>query len=186
MNEKNEKEKMKWTTLSSEYIIRHPWLTARRDKVQLPNGHVIDEYYVLEYPAWVNVIAITPDSQFVFVRQYRYALGKTVDEIVAGVVEEGEAPLDAAKRELEEETGYGGGEWKLQMVSSANAGSMNNLSYSYIARGVVPVGNRHLDEGEDIEVRLFSRDEVRSMLERGEIWQSLMSAPLWRMFAEEG
>lgn len=181
-----EQKSMKWKTLDSEYLIRRPWLTARRDKVQLPNGHVIDEYYVLEYPTWINVIAITPDDQFVFVRQYRYALGKTVDEIVAGVVEEGEDPMVAAKRELEEETGYTGGEWRELMVSSANASTMTNLTHSYIAYGVVPEGNRHLDEGEDIDVKLFSRSEVRSMLERGEIWQSLMAAPLWKMFAEDG
>ena len=180
-----ERKSMKWKTLDSEYLIRRPWLTARRDKVQLPNGHVLDEYYVLEYPTWINVIAITPDDQFVFVRQYRYALGKTVDEIVAGVVEQGEDPLDAAKRELEEETGYVGGEWHELMITSANASTMNNLTHSYIAYGVVPKGNRHLDEGEDLEVNLFSRAEVRRMLEDGEIWQSLMAAPLWKMFAEQ-
>lgn len=180
-----ERKSMKWRTLDSEYLIRRPWLTARRDKVQLPNGHVLDEYYVLEYPTWINVIAITPDDQFVFVRQYRYALGKTVDEIVAGVVEEGENPLDAAKRELEEETGYIGGEWHELMVTSANASTMTNLTHSYIAYGVVPKGNRHLDDGEDLEVNLFSRAEVRRMLEDGEIWQSLMAAPLWKMFAEQ-
>lgn len=181
-----EQKSMKWKTLDSEYLIRRPWLTARRDKVQLPNGHVIDEYYVLEYPTWINVIAITPDDQFVFVRQYRYALGKTVDEIVAGVVEDGEDPMVAAKRELEEETGYTGGEWRELMVSSANASTMTNLTHSYIAYGVVPEGTPHLDDGEDIDVKLFSRSEVRSMLERGEIWQSLMAAPLWKMFAEDG
>ena len=53
---------MKWDVLHSEYIIRRPWLTARRDKVRLPDGRVNDEYYVLEYPDWVNVIAITPDG----------------------------------------------------------------------------------------------------------------------------
>ena len=57
----------KWRTLSSEYLIRRPWLTARRDKVELPDGRVNDEFYVLEYPSWVNVIAITADGRFVMV-----------------------------------------------------------------------------------------------------------------------
>ena len=52
----NDKRDMKWRTLSSEYLIRRPWLTARRDTVELPNGTVNDEYYVLEYPDWVNVV----------------------------------------------------------------------------------------------------------------------------------
>ena len=64
---------MKWKTLSQKYLIEKPWLTARVDKVELPTGAIIDEYYVLEYPDWVNTIAITKDGMFVFVRQYRYA-----------------------------------------------------------------------------------------------------------------
>lgn len=182
---KNKEKDMKWTTLDSEYLFRRPWLTARKDRVRLPNGHVIEEYYVLEYPDWINVIAITPDDKFVFVRQYRYALGKTVNEIVAGVCEEGEDPLETAKRELMEETGYGGGEWTKTATLSPNASAMSNLTHCYVARGVELTGGRSLDEGEDLEVCLFSREEVRGMLERGEIWQSLMAAPLWKMFAEE-
>ena len=59
----------KWKTLSSEYLFRRPWLTVRKDRLQLPDGRVHDEYYVLEYPTWVNVIAITRDGRFVMVRQ---------------------------------------------------------------------------------------------------------------------
>ena len=52
-----------WTVLESEYLIRRPWLTARRDWVRLPNGVENNEYYVLEYPDWVNVIALTEDGK---------------------------------------------------------------------------------------------------------------------------
>ena len=54
---------MKWKTLSQRYLIEKPWLTARVDKVELPTGAVIDEYYVLEYPDWVNTIAITKEGR---------------------------------------------------------------------------------------------------------------------------
>ena len=64
----------KWRTVESEYLIQRPWLTARRDKVELPDGRVHPEYYVLEYPDWVNVIAIIEDGQFVMVKQYRQRL----------------------------------------------------------------------------------------------------------------
>ena len=60
--EKNEKA---WKVLRTEYLIKRPWLTARRDDVELPDGRSIPEYYVLEYPDWVNVIAITKDGYFV-------------------------------------------------------------------------------------------------------------------------
>lgn len=98
----------KWKTLESEYLIKRPWLTARRDKVLLPTGVVHDEYYILEYPTWINVIALTKDGEFVMVEQYRHGLQDIFTELVAGVVEKGEEPLHAAKRELMEETGFDG------------------------------------------------------------------------------
>ena len=173
---------MKWKTLSQKYLIEKPWLTARVDKVQLPTGVVIDEYYVLEYPDWVNTIAITKDGKFVFVRQYRYAIGKTVNELCAGVVEKGEDPMDAAKRELMEETGFGGGNWQEWMTISANPSTHTNLTHCYLATDVEPLGKQHLDKGEDLEPCIFSREEVLDMLQKGEIWQALMAAPLWKYF----
>ena len=72
---------MKWKILSSEYLIKRHWLTARRDVVELPDGRINKEYYVLEYPTWINVTAITKDGDMVLVRQYRHALGQTNFEI---------------------------------------------------------------------------------------------------------
>lgn len=135
----------KWKTLESKYIIKRPWLTARVDKVELPNGTVHPEYYVLEYPEWVNVIAITAEGKFVMVEQYRHGLADVFTELVAGVVENGEDPLQAARRELLEETGYGNGEWQLFTVLSANPSSMTNLTYTFLATGVEPVTEQHLD-----------------------------------------
>ena len=77
-----EKEKA-WKTVSSKYLFRRPWLTVRCEDMLLPNGNHIPEYYILEYPDWVNTIAITKDGKFVFVRQYRPGLGRTsYDECV--------------------------------------------------------------------------------------------------------
>ena len=113
--------------LKSQYRFRRPWLTVRRDCVELPDGRQNPEFYVLEYPDWVNVIAITEDGKFVMERQYRHGLGKTCFEIPAGVIEEGEDPLDAAKRELMEETGYGEGTWRKIMTGSGNSSTTDNL-----------------------------------------------------------
>ena len=178
------KRDMKWKTLKSEYIIRRPWLTARRDTVELPTGVVNDEYYVLEYPTWVNVIAITAGGEYVMIRQYRHGIGRTGIEIVAGVCEEGEQPDAAARRELMEETGYSGGTWHEIMVISANTSTMNNVCHCFVATGVERTGSQHLDITEDIEVRLMNRGEVLALLSEGKIMQSLMAAPLWRHFYE--
>ncbi len=101
----------KWKVLTSEYLAREPWFTVRHESLELPDGRRIPDYYVLEYPDWINVIAITRDGRFVFIDQYRHGLGETSYEIPAGVSEPSDgSKLAAAQRELAEETGYGGGE----------------------------------------------------------------------------
>lgn len=173
----------KWKIIDTEYLIRRPWLTARRDKVQLPDGRINPEFYILEYPTWVNVIALTDDGRFLMVEQYRHGLQDLFTELVAGVAEQGETPLDAAKRELLEETGYAGGEWQLLTVLSQNPSTTTNLTYCFLAEGVTRVGEQHLDDTEDITVRLLTEAEVYNLLLSDTIKQSLMAAPLWKYFA---
>ena len=142
----------KWKVLKSEYLFKRPWLTARRDEVELPNGA-------------------------------RHGLGKTCYELCAGVCEERDGdPMESAKRELLEETGYGRGEWQLWMTVSANASAMNNLTYCYLATDVEPVDTQHLEATEDLTVHLLTVDEVRQLLMDDEVKQSLMAAPLWKYF----
>ncbi len=175
-----------WKIVESEYLFNRPWLTVRRDKVELPDGRTNDEFYVLEYPDWVNVIAITRDGEFVMERQYRHGIGLTCYEICAGVIEKGETPLDAAKRELLEETGYGNGQWKEIMTISGNSSTTNNYTHCFVATGVEKIGTQHLDHTEDISVHLLSRQEVEALLENNLISQALMAAPLWRYFCTNG
>ncbi len=177
-------EEMKWQVLNSELLFERPWLTVRRDKALLPTGRIHDEYYVLHYPAWVNVVAITEDGKMILERQYRHGIQRVGWEIPAGVVESEEEPLHAAQRELEEETGYGGGKWISFLSVAPNASSMDNVSYTFLAVGVHPVAQCHLDDTEDIEVVLMDLKQVRLMLERGEFLQALMVAPLWKFFCE--
>ena len=180
-----EQKENKWKILESEYLVQRPWLTARRDKVQLPDGRIIPEYYVLEYPDWVNVIAITTDGLFVMERQHRHAAGSTNFELPCGIVEEGEEPLEAAKRELMEETGFGGGQWSELMVLSANPTSMTNMTHCFLAVGVEKMSEPHLDPTEDLSVHLLSRGEVCSLIKNNEIIQSLMVAPLLKYLSIE-
>ncbi len=179
------KEIKKWTTLESRYIIERPWLTARVDKVQLPDGRINPEHYVLEYPKWVNVIAITTEGEMVMIRQYRHGFDQVLVELCAGVVEQGEAPIEAARRELLEETGYAGGEWREVMTIGQNPSISNNITHCFVAEGVEKVAHQSLDESEDIEVLLMSKEEVLQMLLRDEQKQALMAAPLWRYFWEQ-
>ena len=169
-----------WKLLESEYLVRRPWLTARRDRLELPDGRIIPEYYVLEYPDWVNVIAITKDGQFVMERQYRHAARKISLELPCGVMEEGETPLEAAQRELLEETGFGGGQWKKLMELSPNPSAMSNTTHCFLAIGVEKIAEQHLDETEELSVLFMTKEEVKRMLNENQICQALMVAPLYK------
>jgi len=181
-----EKQKIEnWKVLRSEYIAKEPWFTARRDEVQLPNGNIIPTYYVLEYPAWICVIAITKEGEMIMERQYRHGIGRVDYELCAGVVDPTDAsPLEAAKRELLEETGFGNGEWQSYMIISANPGTHNNLTYCFLATGVEKMMERHLEPTEDLTVHLLSLDEVKTLLREDAIKQALHAAPLWKYMAE--
>ncbi len=175
----------KWKLLHSEYIAREPWFTARRDEVQLPNGNIIPTYYVLEYPAWVCVIALTREGKMIMERQYRHGLGRVSYEICAGVVDaEDQSPLAAAKRELLEETGFGNGHWESYMIVSANPGTHNNLTYCFLATDVEKVEERHLEPTEDIAVELLLPEQVKHMLSENKIVQATQAAALWKYFAQ--
>lgn len=155
----------KWKVLTSEYLARKPWFTVRHESLELPDGRRIPDYYVFEYPDWINVTAVTRDRRFVLIDQYRHGLGETSYEIPAGVTEPSDAsPLDAAQRELMEETGYGGGQWRLLTTLSANPATQNNLTYCYLATGVEPLGEQRLDPTEDLRVHLLTREEVLELL----------------------
>lgn len=184
MKLKSDDESLHWKVLDSEYLHREPWLTVRKERLQLPNGNIAPEYYVLEYNNWVNIIAITREKKFVMVKQYRHGLGQVCYELCAGVCENSDSsPLESAKRELMEETGYGNGKWSELISVSPNASANTNLSYCFVAEDVEKIGGQALDESEDLTVHLFSLDEVKDLLMNGEIIQATMAAPLWKYLA---
>jgi len=180
----NNPSPLPWKVLESEYLHKRPWLTVRKEKLEMPNGNVVPDYYVLEYPDWVNIIAITKKGEFILVEQYRPGIGKTCIELCAGVCEEEDnSPLATAQRELLEETGYSGGHWKEFMRVAPNASAANNYSWCFIAEGVEKTGDQALEESEEIMVHLCSLEEVKELLASGQIIQATMAAPLWKYIA---
>ena len=177
-------ENRKWRVLKSTPLLNlGPWLNVRQEVVELPNGTQIPAWFVMDFPNWVNVIAITKDGDFVMIDQYRHALGETHYELVAGVVDEGETPLQAAIRELSEETGYEGGEWQAFMQLSPNPTNHTNMSYTFLTTGVEKLREPHQEPSEDIHVHILTLDEVKQLLTSGEIIQALHAAPLWKYFS---
>lgn len=171
---------MYWKTLKSSYSFICPWLRLRKDHVKLPSNFEMEDFYVVESNDWVNVIAITDEGYFIIEEQYRHGIGRVCFELPAGNVSEGEDPLDAAKRELKEETGFDGGKWSLFCTSAPNASGMNNYCYTFLAEGVKKVANPHLESSEEIRVHFKSQSEIKDLLMNGSIIEAVMQAPLWR------
>lgn len=171
---------MCWKQLGKEYVIRNQWVSVRKDHVLLPSGVEIDDFYVIERPKLVHVIAITKEGNFLFEKQYRYAINRDCLEICAGIIEPEEFPLQAAQRELLEETGYVGGQWLQLCEYAVDPSNMTEISYSFLAKDVVKVSEPHLEKTEAIETMLLSEKEVKQALCRGEIVSSLMAASLWQ------
>lgn len=176
----------KWKVLSSDYIIQRPWATLRLDKLEMPNGNIKEEYYVLEYPTWVNMVGITEDQEILFVRQYRHGANEIMVELPAGVVEPGEDPELAARRELLEETGYAFDNIEYICELFANPATSGNLTYTYLLQGGKKVQEQELDASEDIEVVLMSIDEAKQFLFDNKIGQALHSSALFYTFNKLG
>lgn len=164
---------LNWTILSSHYIHKGPWATLRRDKCEMPDGTIVDEYYVLEYPNWANAVAITQDNKILMVRQYRHAANIVSLEIPGGVIEQGENPEEGMRRELLEETGYLFDQVELISTVYANPSTANNKTFCYLAKGGKKVQEQQLDEHERIVVEEYTIAEVKQLLAENKIAQAL-------------
>ena len=158
-----------WKILESHHIHKN----VRIDKCELPNGMVIDGF-VLEYRDWVTVIALTKQQEVVLVRQYRHGAQKVILELPGGAMDaEDQSPMQAARRELLEETGYASDTFIQIGCVSPNPANQTNLIYSFLALDAEKVGGQHLDSTEDIEVVLKPLDDVIRMAKNGELLQSM-------------
>lgn len=179
-------DQLKWKLLSSNYIHKSPWATLRVDECEMPSGRVVKDYYVLEYGTWVNAVAVTEDNQIILVKQYRHAIGEVALEIPGGVMDEGEVPEQAIRRELLEETGYEFNDFELLCSLWPNPSTGNNTVYTYLARGGKKVAGQDLDANEEIVVEFYSIDEVKQLLARNEIKQAMHCAGLFYGMAQLG
>ncbi|QJD95008.1 NUDIX hydrolase [Mucilaginibacter robiniae] len=170
---------LKWEVLSSEYIHRGPWATLRVDQCRMPDGRFVPGYYVLEYPNWVNAVAVTVDQKIIMVRQYRHAASIVSLEIPGGVLEAGETPEMGMRRELLEETGYQFDNLELLSTIYANPSTADNLTYCFLATGGIKVQEQELDAQEEIIVEEYTIDEVKQLLADNKIAQALHCTTLF-------
>jgi ADP-ribose pyrophosphatase len=168
-----------WKTLASTHLRDN----IRLDRCELPNGKII-EGTVLEFGTWATVLALTKEQEVVLIRQYRHGAQKVIVELPGGVMDdEDESPLAAARRELEEETGYTSDRIIQVGCVSPNPANQTNLVYSFLALDAEKVCSQRLDETEEIEVFLRPLDEVIAMAKNGELLQSMQVSTLFFVLA---
>ena len=168
-----------WKILDSKYLYKTNGIALRIDQCEIQNGNVF-EPYVIETGTWVNVVALTKEREVILEKQYRHGAGQVMLEIPAGVMdEEDESPLQAAKRELLEETGYTSERFIQVGKVYPNPATHNNLTYSFLALDVEKVGQQSLDETEEIEVSLIPFDELIELAQEGGLPQALHISALF-------
>lgn len=156
-----------WRLIESRYTHRDRWLALRSDTVSLPNGDTLSPYHVVEVADWVNVVAINTAGCIVLVEQYRHAVGHTMLEIPAGHVEPGETPDAAVRRELLEETGYGGGAWHTLGAMHPASSRFTNEVHSFLALGVIKMAEPKREASEDLRVREIPWPEFAAGMRSG-------------------
>ena len=169
-----------WQTLESNALVEDRWIRLTADRCLLPDGKVIEPYYVLHERDWVHVFAQDTDGSVLVVRQFRYAAAALCVELPGGVIDEGESPLTAAKRELLEETGYAASEWISVGRMYANPARQTNSVHIYMARGLTKLTSQSLDESEDIEFEFASIAKIHEMIEHNQFSQALHTASFYR------
>ena len=172
-------ESLKWQKLDSKYLIREKWATLRVDTCKMPDGTLIDDYYVLEYPDWVNALALTENNEVILIKQYRHAAGEVILEIPGGCIDPGETSEEAVKRELLEETGY-----EFESIEPlgwlyANPSTAGNKTFSFLARGGKKVQEQHLDGREEIIVERVSIEQLKQLLLDNKFGQALHASAVF-------
>jgi ADP-ribose pyrophosphatase len=161
-----------WKHLRSERLLETPYFALRSDRLRLPGGSVKDPYYVVERPDAAIIFPLTGEGEVVLVRQYRPPLERLELGLPAGLVEEGEKPEAAARRELLEETGYSGDQWEPLGSLASSPSLKDNWAYLFLARGVEESAPPAPDEHELVEVVRAPVGDLPGLIRSGEIVSS--------------
>jgi 8-oxo-dGTP pyrophosphatase MutT (NUDIX family) len=159
-----------WKVHNSAIAFDNPWMKIRQDSVELPNGTILDDYFVWLEGDVALVVPVTTEGDFILVRQYKHGVGRIVIEFPAGMVDPGERPEDAAHRELAEETGYTSSSLSLIATLVNSPTKVIGQHYVYLAESAEQTTQPEQSDAELVETLSFSKDELLHAIYTGEIW----------------
>ncbi|SDB45323.1 ADP-ribose pyrophosphatase [Pseudobutyrivibrio sp. YE44] len=181
----SEKENLEWEEISCEHIINDEWIDFRKSAYRFPDGSTFEPYYSYSRRDYVVIMATDEEGKYICVRQYRHGIKRVTTEFCAGGIERKdgkeygsradtkdiEDALDAAKRELMEETGYESNDWKFLLSVPSNATMADNYANLFVAKNCKKVSGQNLDDTEFLNVHLHTREEIDEMIQTGEFPQ---------------
>ncbi|MBR5637577.1 MAG: NUDIX hydrolase [Pseudobutyrivibrio sp.] len=175
-----------WEEVSCEHIVEDEYIDFRRSAYRFPDGTVFEPYYSYSRRDYVVIVATDEDGKFICVKQYRQGIKRVTVEFCAGGLErldgkeygscnnpaQVEAALDAAKRELLEETGYESDDWKFLLKIPSNATMADNYANIFMAKNCKKVAGQNLDDTEFLNVELHNRQEIDELIQSGDFPQA--------------
>lgn len=181
----DKRDSLEWELIKSENIVNDEWIQFRRCAYRFPDGSVFEPFYTYSRRDYVVIVATDTEGNYLCVRQFRQGIGRVTTEFPAGGIERtdgkqygardmsAEDALEAAKRELREETGYESDEWKALLTLPSNATIADNYAYLFVARNCRKVSGQDLDETEFLNVKKYSKEEIEAMIKSGEFPQAM-------------
>ena len=163
-----------WKLKSTKPLHDYRIFRTRSDTRVSPRTGKEHEFYVLESPDWVNIVAVTDNDEIVLINQFRHGISSSVLEIPGGMIDEGEAPILSAERELLEETGYAANEFIEIGRVHPNPALFDNLCYTFLAKSAKKIREPEFEGTEDIETILYPASDIKKLIQSGEITHSLV------------
>ena len=187
LNSDGKQDDLVWEEISTEHIVQDEWIDFRRSAYRFPDGSVFEPFYSYSRRDYVVIVASDTDGKFLCVRQFRQGIKEVTTEFPAGGIERtdgreyasggsalaAEDTLEAAKRELLEETGYVSDDWKHLLTVPSNATIADNYAHVFMAGNCRKSGDQSLDETEFLNVMKYSAEEIEEMIYKGDFQQAV-------------
>ncbi|MBN2724531.1 MAG: NUDIX hydrolase [Deltaproteobacteria bacterium] len=168
----------KWNVVHSEIVFENSFMKIQKSHHCMEDNSRDGDFFRLGFPDWANVIPMTDDGKIILINQFRHGTLEFSTEIPGGVLENGEKPLDGARRELLEETGFTSDDWTYLGKVSPNNAIQTNFCHVFLAKGCRKTHDVQFDDDEEIEMFTATQDELYALVSSGSIKNSVVLSAL--------